>query len=192
MKKKILIGTLIVCALAIIATGTIAYFSVSEEATNVITSGRLTMVLHDETTGGIPFPEAGIHDIMPGQTVDKIVYIENDCPNPEYVRIYLEKSIHAEPGSDAQLTFEDITLDINNEMWTLGDDGWYYYNAVLEPGEDTEPLFTTVSFGRKLNNDYQNCGLEIIVHAQAVQSEHNGDSAILASGWPASDFDIEE
>lgn len=192
MKKKILIGALIVCALAIIATGTIAYFSVSEEATNVITSGRLTMVLHDETTGGIPFPEAGIHGIMPGQTVDKVVYIENDCPNSEYVRIYLEKSIHSEQGSDVQLTFEDITLDINNEMWTLGDDGWYYYNAVLEPGEDTEPLFTTVSFGRKLNNDYQNCGLEIIVHAQAVQSEHNGDSAILASGWPASDFDIED
>lgn len=192
MKKKILIGALIVCALAIIATGTIAYFSVSEEATNVITSGRLTMVLHDETTGGIPFPEAGIHGIMPGQTVDKVVYIENDCPNSEYVRIYLEKSIHSEQGSDVQLTFEDITLDINNEMWTLGDDGWYYYNAVLEPGENTEPLFTTVSFGKKLNNDYQNCGLEIIVHAQAVQSEHNGDSAILASGWPASDFDIED
>ncbi len=165
MKKKILIGALIVCALAIIATGTIAYFSVSEEATNVITSGRLTMVLHDETTGGIPFPEAGIHGIMPGQTVDKVVYIENDCPNSEYVRIYLEKSIHSEQGSDVQLTFEDITLDINNEMWTLGDDGWYYYNAVLEPGENTEPLFTTVSFGKKLNNDYQNCGLEIIVHA---------------------------
>lgn len=192
MKKKILIGALIVCALAIIATGTIAYFSVSEEATNVITSGRLTMVLHDETTGGIPFPEAGIHGIMPGQTVDKVVYIENDCPNSEYVRIYLEKSIHSEQGSDVQLTFEDITLDINSEMWTLGDDGWYYYNAVLEPGENTEPLFTTVSFGKKLNNDYQNCGLEIIVHAQAVQSEHNGDSAILASGWPASDFDIED
>ena len=192
MKKKILIGALIVCALAIIATGTIAYFSVSEEATNVITSGRLTMVLHDETTGGIPFPEAGIHGIMPGQTVDKVVYIENDCPNSEYVRIYLEKSIHSEQGSDVQLTFEDITLDINSEMWTLGDDGWYYYNAVLEPGENTEPLFTTVSFGKKLNNDYQNCGLEIIVHAQAVQSEHNGDSATLASGWPASDFDIED
>lgn len=192
MKKIVITCIIVLCTLAIAVAGTMAFFSVSEKATNTITSGKLTMILHDETTGGEPFPEGGIHGILPSYVVDKVVYIENNCPNSEYVRIYLEKFIQAEDGSEAELNFDNITLDINEAMWTQGDDGWYYYNVVLYPGESTEPLFTKVSFDGSLGNEYANCSLQIIVHAQAVQSEHNGDSSLLADGWPAPDFEIGE
>lgn len=180
-KRKILFFALIVCCVAILAAGTLAYFTVEETAYNVITTGKLDMTLHEETTGGKPFPEDGIHGVMPGQTVDKKVYVENTGSADFYVRIALEKRIFDSDGGDS-LSFKHITIDINTEDWTEKD-GYYYYNKVLKPNEKTKPLFTTVTFEKDMGNRYMDARVEIDVDAQAVQSKNNGDSALTASGW---------
>lgn len=202
-KRKVsVITTAIAIALIVglLAIST-AYFSATSKATNIITTGEISMILHDETIDYgnpdepdaeptlIPFPEDGIHGLLPGATVDKLVYVENDSDIDEYIRVYLTKTIEAGEGIDAELNFDGITLDINDTDWTLGEDGWYYYTAgIVHPGEFTEKLFTTVSFDPWLGNEYQNAHIEIVVHAQAVQAAHNGDSALTAQGWPAADF----
>lgn len=181
-KRTIVLIAAIVCIAAMLAAGTLAYFVAEETAYNVITTGTLDMILHEETDDGQPWPDEGISNVMPGMNVTKKVYVENDGTVDFYARIKVEKEIIAAAGVEAELNFENITLDINTEMWTEKD-GYYYYNAAVKPGEETEPLFTGVSFGAELGNEYQNCTVKITVHAEAVQSKNNGDSALTASGW---------
>lgn len=183
-KKTIVLAAAIVCIAAMLAAGTLAYFVAEETAYNVITTGTLDMILHEETDNGEPWPEKGITGVVPGTQVTKKVYVENDGTVDFYARIKVEKAITAAEGVEAELNFEHITLDINTEKWTENKkDGYYYYNTALKPGEATEPLFTAVSFGPELGNEYQNCTVEITVYAEAVQSKNNGDSALTASGW---------
>lgn len=181
-RKRALCLALIICALALVATGTYAYFAAEKTAYNVITTGSLHMELVEETTGGKPWPEEGIKNVMPGTAVDKTVYVENEGSVAFYVRIGLEQQITAGPGVEAELSFEHITLDLNEEAW-VEQDGYYYYHRALEPGEKTEPLFTKVTFEPEMGNEYMNATVEVYVLAQAVQSANNGDSPLAAQGW---------
>ena len=182
-KRRLVLLALALCIAAVTATGTLAYFTAEETAHNVITTGYLDMILHETTTGGKPFPEEGLENLMPGMVVDKVVTVENVGGVEFFLRIALDKAITPAEGVNAQLTFEHITLDINDTDWTLGDDGYYYYNTALDAGETTEPLFTTVTFEPEMGNDYMNARVEITVRAQAVQSRNNGGSPMTAVGW---------
>ena len=62
MKKKILLLASAVICLAILATGTLAYFTSSKTAHNVITSGGITIEIEEKTTGGVDFPKEGISE----------------------------------------------------------------------------------------------------------------------------------
>lgn len=181
-KKKLAVLALLVVCLAIIATGTLAYYTAQETAYNVITTGTLSMDLHDETTGGKPFPEEGIKGVMPGRVVDKVVYVENDGDVSFWTRIKLVKKITASDGNTERLNFNKITLDLNTADWTEHD-GYYYYNKPLNPGEETAKLFNKVTFSKSLGNAYMDARVEINVIAQAVQSKNNGSSALDAIGW---------
>ena len=182
-RNRMLGLALIIGVLATVATGTYAYFTAEETAYNVITTGRLQMELVEETTGGEPWPEGGIENIMPGVAVDKIVYVENAGSVEFYTRIAMDQIIEAAEGVEAELSFEYITLDLNEEEWIAAEDGFYYYYRALKPGEKTEPLFTKVSFGPELGNEYMNAKVEVYVLAQAVQSANNGSEPTKALGW---------
>lgn len=189
-KKRIALIAVVIACLALLAAGTTAYFTAEETQYNVITTGMLDMTLHETTTGGEPWPEEGISNVMPGVSVDKVVTVENTGGVDFYVRIALEKSITAAEGVAAELNFEHITLDIDTENWTE-QDGYYYYNRALLPGEATEPLFTTVFFEPEMGNEYMSAKVEIGVNAEAVQSRNNGEDALGATGWPSETTDAE-
>ena len=177
-RRIVLITALVVLAAALIVGGTLAYFTGEETAYNVITTGNLVMTLHEETTGGVPFPEDGIDGVMPGDKVDKKVYLSNDGNVDMYARIGVKTVITPDT-----LDLKYIKLDIDTEHWTEKD-GYYYYSTVLAPGEKTEPLFTQVQFDPAMPNEYQNCRVEVDVNAQSVQSKNNGTTALDAIGWP--------
>ncbi|MBR6668415.1 MAG: hypothetical protein IKL25_08665 [Clostridia bacterium] len=181
-KKRLLTLAVIISCLAILATGTAAYFVAEETAYNVITTGLLHMELIEETTGGKPWPADGVMGVMPSTDVDKVVYVRNRGNVPFYARIQMEQRITAAPGTTAELTFEHITLDLNTECW-IEQGGFYYYYRAIQPGEVSEPLFTTVSFAPQMGNEYMNATVEIAVQAQAVQSDNNGYDPLFALGW---------
>ncbi len=174
---------LVVCCAALIASGTLAFYSAEETAKNVMKTGKLDIDLKEETDGGDPWPEEGFEDIMPGMDVTKVVYGVNTGTMDVWLRVMLEKTITPAEGVEAELNFEKITLDINTADWTEKD-GIYYYNKPLRPGEESAPLFTKVHFGEELGNEYMNAKAEIEVTMQAVQANNNGESALTASGWP--------
>ena len=174
---------LIICCAALLASGTLAFYSAEETAKNVMSTGKLDMELVEKTDGGLPWPEEGFKNIAPGMNITKIVYGENTGTMDLWLRVKLDKTITAAEGVEAALSFEKITLDINTADWTEKD-GYYYYNKALKPGEASVPLFTNVHFGEELGNEYMNAKAEIDVTMQAVQANNNGESALTATGWP--------
>lgn len=184
MKRKILVIALAAIAVSVAAAGTLAVFTAQGDAVNVITAGNIRMELHDEKANGEPFPEKGLAGLMPGETADKIVYVENTGDNPFYTRVKLNNSIlpYGEPG--AQLSFDKIALNIDTAHWQLGSDGWYYYLTAVDKGGETTPLFTEVMFRADMGNDYMDATVGIKVIAQAVQTANNGGTVWQAAGWP--------
>lgn len=184
MKRKLLVGALGCICLSALAGGTLAYYTAENTAHNVITTGGIDIAVQewadeDKTT---PFPENGVNDVMPGTAVTKIVEVQNTGANDAYIRIKVDKSITLAGEGEPDLDL--LTLDFNDTDWTTGEDGYYYYNEILAPGEVTEPLFTTVSFDTGMNNLYQNSTAAVDVAAYAVQADNNGDTVLEAQGWP--------
>ena len=184
IKKRIGLIATIVCCIAILASGTVAYFTAQETAYNVITTGALAMRLVEEGADGKPFPKEGITGVLPNMDVTKKAYVENTGDVDMYVRIALDTNVESMQEGGGALPFDDhISLDINTEDWTKQGD-YYYYKEALKPGEATEPLFTTVSFDAEMGNEYMDARVRIDVDAQAVQSKNNTDSPLTAAGWP--------
>jgi hypothetical protein len=161
----------------------LAYYTTLGIATNVVTSGNITMQIHEMTDQGTEFPKEGVY-VIPGDIVSKVVTVENICEHPFYLRVKLLYGTDSE-----ELTVEDcLKLNINEESWKLHD-GWYYYTAVLQPGEESPHIFSHVEIvGNKVNTSHIGKTLQLTVLAQAVQSENNpiqnGDTT-TAQGWPA-------
>lgn len=187
--KKIKASLLIIAICAIFVTilsqGTVAYYSTIGTATNVVTSGNIKLVIHETSGDGTPFPEEGVY-IIPGQIVSKRVNIENACTHPFYLRVKLVNGIDS-----AELSAEDcFNVNLNNTAWTLRDDGYIYYNSVLQPGEKTPYVFTEVEIvGEKVDINYIGKTLTLTVNAYAVQEENNpAEYPWDAVGWPAEEI----
>lgn len=190
MKKKIsLLAAVAICA-AILATGTLAYFTAEDEVHNVITSSAVDIAIEEwqDEVGGTPYPDEPL-EIMPGTTVSKIVTVKNNEAT-SYIRARFEIIITDANGDRMNLSPETlasiVTVAINGEHWQqkTGEMNWWYYAASVPTGVVTEPLFSEVVFdGPNMTNEYQNCTVEINVYAQAVQTANNGASAQEAAGW---------
>lgn len=183
-RPKILLAAICLAAVLItlISQNTLAFYTVIGRATNVITSGGIHLQINETTDSGAPFPTEGVF-IKPGDVVGKRVTVENPGSHPFWLRVRLVYGIEGE-----QLPYADMlkVLDMNDTDWTVRDDGFIYYNKVLEPGAETEPVFSKVEVvGEKLDLSYIHSALTLTVEAFAVQSEHNpADFPWEAAGWP--------
>ena len=191
MRKKILYIAAMVICLAIITSGTLAYFTAEDTARNVITSGGVEVsVVEQQLVDGalMPYPDRPV-PVMPGETVSKIVSVQS-AQQPAWVRMAYTVVFYDAEGKEMAVSAEElskvIAIEPDTTAWTQAG-GWWYCHAAVGAGETTAPLFETVSFsGPEMGNKYQNCTVEVLVVAQAVQQANNGDSAAEAVGWPES------
>lgn len=176
---------LLIALAAILATvltqPTIAFYTTVGQATNVVTSGDIQLMIHEKTADGSAFPAEGVY-IIPGDIVSKQVTVENVCGHPFYLRLKLVSA-----STNAALSAEDcLKLDIDTANWTYLD-GFYYYNEILQPGQTTSALFTQVEIaGSQIDRSHIGSTLSLTVKAYAVQSENNpAEHPWTVSGWPA-------
>lgn len=190
MKKKLFALSALIAALAIIGTGTLAYFTTKAVAHNVITTGEIDIALKETMKEGnseVEYPEDPVGGIMPGKDVSKIVRIENVGTNPAWVRIKVDVSVKDTDGEELNADRLSINYHILDEdKWTYAD-GYYYYEDVLVPGAETTPLFDTVRFETSMDNDYQNASISINVNAHGIQYENNDIPAggDITDVWPS-------
>lgn len=180
-RAKLTLLAVIAILATLLSQQTLAYYSVIGKATNVVTSGDIDLKIHEKTADGKDFPQEGVY-VIPGDVVSKQVTVENVCAHPFYLRVQLVSG-----DSEGVLNAQDcLRMDINTQNWTVGDDGYIYYNRILEPGQTTEPVFTQVEIvGEKVTRENIGATLSLTVNAYAVQSENNpAQHPWEASGWP--------
>ena len=179
-KAKLCFIAFLMLIMSLISFDTVAYYTVTGTARNVITFGDIPMQVIETTTAGTEFPEEGVY-VMPGDVVSKIVKVANLSDHPFYVRIKLVKAIDGSALSPE----ECMAIETDTEHWTLGEDGYYYYNKAVSPHSETEPLFREVQIvGEKVDKDSIGSILTVTVKTFVVQSENNGDTPFEAVGWP--------
>lgn len=190
MKKKILYIAAILICLSILTGGTYAYFTTTDTARNVITSGGIEVkVVEQQLVNGTlqPYPSQPI-PVMPATTVSKIVSVHNS-EQVAWVRMNYTLTVYDADGKKMDIPADELTKVIviapDATNWTQKD-SWWYYNTAIASGEITKPLFEEVEFsGPYMDNKWQLCTVVIDVTAQAVQKANNGMTVWEALGWPA-------
>lgn len=147
-----------------------------------------------------PTVEVGIIDTVGGEghKKQKEVSFKNEGTADAFIRVaYAEQweqgkellSSQDADGKDLVDKFNDNKFKdsmaemFSEDLWTLGSDGWYYYNHVLEAGTSTDTLLTAVDFSDfagengvitdELLQKYQNADYELHFQVEAVQASDN-------------------
>lgn len=82
MKKKIVALCLIIAlATTAIVGGTLAYFTDTDQATNVFTTGNVDIQINEKV-------DEDTH-LMPGKKINKDVFVQNTGTEPAYVRVHI-------------------------------------------------------------------------------------------------------
>ncbi len=191
MKRKLLSLSIVAICLAILASGTAAYFTAEDAAHNVIVSGGIAISIIDKTQDRngvlVDFPQDGFVGVMPGASVSRVISVQNTEKSGAWVRVKVTQEILSQDGAALPLLLNEsipvITFAVDGEKWTLKD-GWYYYHAPVAPGTVTDPLFERMDFSAQMDNAYQNGKMRMQIYAQAVQSANNGATVLEAQGWP--------
>lgn len=167
MKKKILALGMVACLATAVVGGTLAYFTDTAQADNVFTVGNVDIELTEpnwDAEGSKDAPEA-----YPGEALKKDPTIKNDGKNPCFVRISVEGWDVL--GKDNMITYRtDYVDDKLGENWVKGEDGYFYYNTVLEVGAKTDALFDQIVIPTSVTNGFDG-NYDLVVKAEAVQAQ---------------------
>ena len=191
MKRKILALSGLVIFVAMLAWGTVAYFTAEDRAINVLTIGSVDIeILEYDKEGNLIVPDpvpAYFQNIEPGQRIVKRIEIKNRGDNPAWVRAKIIDTITSTGGG--LLNENVLNYNVNHlykpekqtadGIWEM-QDGYWYFSVPVKPDE-VAVLFDVVTFdGPGMGNAYQDCTTKIQVIAQAVQYEGNENHV----GWP--------
>lgn len=194
MKNKKVLS--MVAALSLVAIvgvgGTLAYFTDTDDVSNVVTMGEVSGTLTEE--GGTNDTGMTFENITPGATLQKdpLVTLDQDS-QPAYVRVRVSYS----EGFPANLA--DVQLNVDETRWSYAD-GYYYYlpnEGVMQPG-GTEYLFTEVQIPQEWNNDVVGQEFTMDLRAEFIQAENLGEDVIERDatgniiGWNIDSSQIEE
>lgn len=170
MKRKIMLGIAsIAMVLTIAIGGTLAYFTDTDSAANVITMGKVDISLVEKTdaTGEKEYTDGLTYsDVQPGQVLSKkpIVKMASNS-QPAYIRVRINMS-----SVDAELSrhLSEIGLDTTGWIYV---NGYYYYPYIVQPGANTT-VFTKVSIPKDWGNMLVNKSFSIKITAEAVQASY--------------------
>lgn len=170
MNKKVL-STVLAGALAVTAVvgGSLAYFTDTDEKTNTFTVGNVGITLTEpgwEATG-----KKDAETVYAGEPLAKDPTVKNDGANPCFVRIKVDGLDSL--GDAGMITYRtDYVTDKLGDGWVKGNDGYFYYDAVLEVGATTDALFDQIVIPTGLTNeDAKEGGYDVTVTAEAVQAQ---------------------
>lgn len=182
-KRNIMMFSVIALAIALVAGGTMAWFTSTPEAIdNVFAAGTVEIEVN----------ENGFEDLTnvnPGDTHEKEVTIISNGSKQTYVRVSLTPEWIGADELELPLLNDNIAVasfEIGDD-WIDGGDGYYYYKFILDDEDnETTPLITEVVFnGPAMNNDYQGATFTLTVSADAVQASNYAFRDVWSIAAPA-------
>lgn len=177
--KKLLLALSLAAVLSV--GGTLAYFTDTDETSNMTTIGHVDGSLEERTNEkNVEQTEDGItylDKIVPGDVISKEPYIVLDGESQSaYARVTITVDSDADLDSEQKAKLELVkdNLDINNaEGWYKGNDGYYYYNQILNPGDTSKNIFTKVTIpGAQWDNTMTNLDMKIKIKGELIQSDN--------------------
>ena len=75
-----------------------------------------------------------------------------------------------------------FTLTYTGENWTPGEGGWYYYGAILNPGDTASPLRVGID-GVPAQEVHVGDSFDIIVYYETTPVEYNDDGTPKEPNW---------
>jgi len=138
-KRKIMTMALAICMVAILAVGgTLAYFTETESQTNIFTVGDIEIDLYETTehrdgadvvkTEGATnlgkdsdeHADFKYEDIMPADTMKKIVTVSNNEDYDVYVTLAIKNNGYLNFNNNIDEVYEKMTIEELNEMGIVG------------------------------------------------------------------------
>ena len=163
---------------ALAVGGTLAYFTDSDNASNVFTMGKVGIDLVEDSDDGkaVEITDDGIfYDrIVPGDVVSKVANVVVDSDSEDaYIRVMITADSDSEELLEQLAAFTDeIRKEVaDGEDWSLGDDG-YLYDKDIVSADDTINIFDTVTIPSDWGNEIAGKSFKINITAYAVQADN--------------------
>ena len=113
-KARLLLIAMAAILITMLTQPTLAYYTTIGKATNVVTSGNISLQIHEKTADGSDFPADGVY-VVPGDIVSKRVSIENVCTHPFYLRVKLVSG-----STNTALSAEGcLEMDTRELLWVM-------------------------------------------------------------------------
>lgn len=154
-RKHILLASLAAVLVMISGVGAAhAYFT-----TNTAVAGMRTIHVGSDTDIEEEF----------SQWVKYVTITNSESSQAVYVRA---KAFH---GSQYRVGYESETDGGGVAMWTLGDDGYYYYRDILRAGESTQAALKVVIDASGIPEDGGSFNVTVVYEASPVQYDGEGN-----------------
>ena len=148
MKKGKSLIAILVLFFGVVIGVTFAYFQSSTSFENLFTTGIYRVV----TTEVFESPT----NWKPGETVTKTITTTNEGTIPAAVRLKIVEQLIDANGVDITDDFniwEYIHInDFDYENWFYDDDDYFYYKYILNPGDTTTSIFSSLTLDSGLND----------------------------------------
>ena len=171
-RKVRLAVLLVVTALSVAVSGTLAYFMATTlSIRNDFLPARLNVVIHEE------FQQTAGSYVKSNVTVENAVVPK--ATSHAFIRVKLVPTWRDENGNVAGVPPVElaappagITADINPDLAFDYVDGYYYYKEILDPGEQTSPLIRTltVDYSALAGTPYEGLTFELSVLAEGLDA----------------------
>ena len=186
MNKKVVLSVLvIVLAIAAVGGATMAWFTDAEELTNTFTAGTLIIDADDEWRELIGEDWTNAN---PGDCKEKDFTVKNDGTKRMFVRFSFDGAwvtplpnapVGFVPDNDL-VTIKPAVGDLDN--WTFVD-GYWYYNGLLESGDEITFTFLVCLDGPGADNDYQGAKFAITFNFEAIQVTNEAVNDVWGVYW---------
>lgn len=192
-KKKVMLSLAAAAMVGTLAVGgTLAWFTDTETATNVVTIGDVDVVWNEDGkdvvgAGKVTNEEKQVAegldfgtDIVPGTEFNKDAKIRNVSSNDAYVRAQVKYIING--GEESLVIPNGYDVEIfngNGSAWEYNEkDNYYYYKGrVKAEGDENENDSTGMLIGKvavlpTATDSIANQTLKIKLYAEAIQADH--------------------
>lgn len=173
MRKKVALS---IAAAAMVGTlavgGTLAWFTDTETATNVVTTGNVDIAWY-ENDEKITEDHTGVEygkdtPVAPGAVLEKQANVKNEGKNDALIRVRVD-------FTDVDESLKDYLEPVlDSAKWLRNtEDGYFYYNEIVKSGAETENFISSLHILESAGNDIADvteASIDLI--AEAVQADN--------------------
>ncbi len=160
MKKRNYFLVIASGVLALSVAAVYAFFADGDRAVNHMKAGKNEIVIKES-----------FEQPKPGKRTKKEPQIENTGTVDCYVRC---KILLSDSRAEPYLHFYTGKKSGFGESWEMKEDGWLYYQGILQVAKISQPLFTHIELAEEMPDEWKS--FEIDVVSESVQAEGFADA----------------